>query len=130
MDAYNGIRREKGLLADDIEIYPAVVPNTSFVFVGDYVEMEIDGRPVVFCHYPIASWNHIGKGAFMIHGHCHRNLKEDLSLKRLDAGWDWKKRPIEWKEIVSELASRKFNTIDHHGKDNVEKSKFFEQSRE
>lgn len=117
IDIYNDIRREKGLLADDIEIYPASVPGTNFTFLGHYVEMEIDARPVVFCHYPIASWNHIGKDAFMIHGHSHRNLKEDLTLKRLDVSWDWKKRPVEWHEIVTELENRKFVPTNHYGKD-------------
>lgn len=112
---YDDLRQSTGLLADDIEIYPLNLPGTPFVFLGHYAEVTIDGTPVVLTHYPIASWNHMSKGGFNIHGHCHRNLKEDLGLKRLDVGWDWKKRPVEWNEIVRELAPRRSVAPDHHG---------------
>jgi calcineurin-like phosphoesterase family protein len=65
----------------------------------------------------------MGDGGYNIHGHCHRNLKEDGTIKRLDVGWDWKKRPVEWNEIVRELKSNKFSPVDHHGADT---SSFFE----
>ena len=70
---------------------------------------------MILAHYPIASWNHVGKGAFMLHGHCHGKLKEDKTLKRLDVGWDWKKRPVSWEEVRTELGGRTFVPVDHHG---------------
>lgn len=118
---YDDCRRDFGaryglsLLADDIEVYPLQYPGSPFIFVGDRVEVSIDGHPNVLDHYPIASWNHLSKGGYNIHGHCHRNLKEDRSLKRLDVGWEWLKRPVEWNEIVRELAPRKAVAPDHHG---------------
>lgn len=114
---YDDCRKDIGLLADDIEIYPLTYPNSSFTFLGHYAEITIDGRVVVLTHYPIASWNHISKGAYHIHGHCHRNLKEDTTLQRLDVGWEWKRRPVEWNEIVRELSPRNTVAPDHHGKD-------------
>lgn len=114
---YDDCRKDIGLLADDIEIYPLTYPNSSFTFLGHYAEITIDGRVVVLTHYPIASWNHISKGAYHIHGHCHRNLKEDTTLQRLDVGWEWKRRPVEWSEIVRELSPRSTVAPDHHGKD-------------
>jgi hypothetical protein len=44
-------------------------------------------------------------------------MKEGNGLRRLDVGWDWKKRPVEWNEIVRELKSKKFEPVDHHGAD-------------
>jgi calcineurin-like phosphoesterase family protein len=113
---YDDCRKDIGLLADDIEIYPLNYPNSPFTFLGHYAEISIDGRVVVLTHYPIASWNHISKGAYHIHGHCHRNLKEDTTLRRLDVGWEWMKRPVEWNEIVRELSPRITIAPDHHGK--------------
>jgi calcineurin-like phosphoesterase family protein len=101
----------------DIEVYPLNYPNSTFTFLGHYAEIIIDGRTIVLTHYPIASWNHISKGAYHIHGHCHRNLKEDTTLQRLDVGWEWKRRPVEWNEIVRELSPRTTISPDHHGKD-------------
>jgi len=116
---YDDCRKQLDLLADDIEIYPLNYPHTPFTFLGHYAEVWIDDVMSVLTHYPIASWNRIGKGAYNIHGHCHRNLKEDISLKRLDVGWEWKRRPVEWNEIVRELSPRKGIAPDHHGKEDV-----------
>ena len=114
---YDDCRRDLGLLADDVEIYPLNYPNSPFVFLGHYAEVWIDGMRSILTHYPIASWNGISKGSYNIHGHCHRNLKEDMSLARLDVGWEWKRRPVEWSEIVKELSPRKTLPPDHHGRD-------------
>lgn len=121
---YDNVRAKHNLLADDIEVYPMRYPDTNFIFLGHYAEVFIDGTPVVLTHYPIASWNHMGDGGYNIHGHCHRSMKDTGSLKRLDVGWDWKKRPVEWNEIVRELKGNKFQPVDHHGKDNT--GSFFE----
>jgi calcineurin-like phosphoesterase family protein len=112
---YDDCRQNLGLLSDDVEIYPLNYPQSNFTFLGHYAEISIDGKCVVLTHYPIASWNHISKGAYHIHGHCHRNLKEDKSLHRLDVGWEWKRRPVEWHEIVRELSPRTTIAPDHHG---------------
>ena len=114
---YDECRHEIGLLADDVELYPLNYPNSPFVFMGHRIEIFIDGQPVVLDHYPIASWNHMSKGGYNIHGHCHRNLKEDMSLKRVDVGWEWKRGPVEWNDIVRELSPRKAVAPDHHGAD-------------
>ncbi|CAM3186083.1 MULTISPECIES: metallophosphoesterase family protein [Sphingomonas] len=43
--------------------------------VGDYAEIEVDGRRLVLCHYPFRSWNGQHKGALNLHGHSHGRLK-------------------------------------------------------
>jgi len=43
--------------------------------VGDYAELELDGRRLVLCHYPFRSWNGQGRGAMNLHGHSHGRLK-------------------------------------------------------
>lgn len=119
-DLYRDCQRQLGLEADDVELYPLTYPGTNFVFLGNYVEVTIDGKLVVMCHYPISSWQDIGDGSYMIHGHCHRNLKEKMT-NRLDVSWEWMRRPVEWKEIVSEMGGSKPAVVDHHGS-----SQFFE----
>ncbi|WP_294314970.1 metallophosphoesterase [uncultured Sphingomonas sp.] len=42
--------------------------------VGDYAEIEVDGRPLVLGHYGFRSWNRQHKGALNLHGHSHGRL--------------------------------------------------------
>jgi calcineurin-like phosphoesterase family protein len=114
-ELYVQTMREQGFDPDKYGVYPLTMTTHPFTFLGDRVEISIDGCRAILDHYPITSWNHIGKGAFHLHGHCHRKLSDDKTLKRLDVGWDWKNRPVEWKEIVQELGNRVFVPVDHHG---------------
>jgi calcineurin-like phosphoesterase family protein len=98
----------------DVEVYPLKVKNYPFTFLGHRVKVVIDGKELIMDHYPILSWEDM-KDSYMLHGHCHRNLKEDITVRRLDLSWDWKKRPVEWSEIRKELEKRVFVPIDHHG---------------
>jgi calcineurin-like phosphoesterase family protein len=117
-DAYQFALNHYGYRSD-VEVYPLDFPDSNFTFLGHRAEIFIDGIPVVLDHYPIASWNHLSKGGYNIHGHCHRNLKEDLTLLRLDVGWDWLKRPAEWHEICQEMKKHKPVAPDHHGKEDI-----------
>jgi calcineurin-like phosphoesterase family protein len=60
-------------------------------FLGDMADIEVNGQQIILCHYPILSWQDKGRGAWMIHGHCHYNLlatRKDSNLlgKILDVG--------------------------------------------
>lgn len=54
--------------------------------VGDYRELELDGRRLVLCHYPFRSWNGQHKGAINLHGHSHGRLKP--MPRQFDVGVD------------------------------------------
>lgn len=54
--------------------------------VGDYAELEVDGRRLVLCHYPFRSWNKQHRGAINLHGHSHGRLK--AMPRQYDVGVD------------------------------------------
>jgi calcineurin-like phosphoesterase family protein len=119
-ELYREAKKSIGMDMEDVDVYPLTYPGSNFAFLGDYIEIFIDGKPVVLCHYPISSWHNISDNGYMIHGHCHRNLKEHIS-RRIDISWEWLRRPVEWTELDRELRSQKVAVVDHHGAD-----KFFE----
>jgi calcineurin-like phosphoesterase family protein len=67
--------------------------------VRDYVEMEVEGPPLVLCHYPFRSWNGQHKGAINLHGHSHGRLKP--MPRQIDVGVDvWGWRPVDLAEVA------------------------------
>ena len=56
--------------------------------VRDYAELTDDetGRRLVLCHYPLRSWNGMGKGAINLHGHCHGRMAP--LTRQFDVGVD------------------------------------------
>ena len=121
---YDDCRQQLGLLADDVDICPLNIPGTPFTFIGDRANITINGVNCVLDHFPLASWEGMSD-SYMLHGHCHRNMKDDKALRRLDLSWEWMKRPVNWDEIHTELKDRKFNPVDHHGKPEAN-AEFFE----
>jgi calcineurin-like phosphoesterase family protein len=74
--------------------------------VQPYVELEVEGRRLVLCHYPFRTWNGMGKGALNIHGHSHGKLKP--LPRQYDVGVDvFPQGPATLAEI---LASRRRGT--------------------
>jgi calcineurin-like phosphoesterase family protein len=53
----------------------ATLAAVGWASVGDYVEIELDGRKLVLCHYPFRSWNGQHRGSLNLHGHSHGRLK-------------------------------------------------------
>jgi len=95
-----------------------------FVSVNHYLEINVpdkDGprhekQMIVLCHYPMISWNKMHHGSWMLHGHCHHNLKYPFRGRIVDVGVDgWGYRPISYEQIkdrMSKVANPEF--LDHH----------------
>ena len=68
--------------------------------VGDYAEIEVDGRRLVLCHYPFRSWNGQHKGALNLHGHSHVRLT--AMPRQFDVGVDVRDfQPITLAQLVA-----------------------------
>lgn len=50
-----------------------------FEDIYDYKEIEVNGRLVVMCHYPIETWKNRRRGAIHLHGHVHRIDEEPIN---------------------------------------------------
>ena len=54
-----------------------------FASISHYKEINIHNQLIVLSHFPFASWNKVGKGSWMLHGHCHGRLEKQISLSLL-----------------------------------------------
>jgi calcineurin-like phosphoesterase family protein len=75
----------------------------------------------VCMHYPIASWNHMNKGMYHLHGHVHLPPSKKLHEGRaMDVGMDGNPgfRPYGLSEVVKLLKDRPIRKLtlpqDHH----------------
>jgi calcineurin-like phosphoesterase family protein len=60
-----------------------------FLSVQHYLELKINDRDFVLCHYPLQSWNGMNRGSIHLHGHVH--LPEHRKFgngKKMDVGVD------------------------------------------
>ncbi len=75
--------------------------------VQDYAELELEGRRLVLCHYPLRAWNGSGRGALNLHGHSHGRLtpwprQVDVGV---DAGFGF--HPVDLAAILDRLKRRR-----------------------
>lgn len=86
----------------------------------NYFEFFVDGQPIVASHYPLASWNGMAKGSFMLHGHCHNRLQEsrvgkELNMgKIMDFGVENCPYPLSFAEIKEIMDNKPIIQTDHH----------------
>ena len=64
-----------------------------FESVQTFTEVNIDGRQLTLCHYPMLSYPHVRNG-YMVYGHIHNNVRDDYwpliarRTRMLNAGVD------------------------------------------
>ena len=86
-----------------------------FDWARDYYESRTEtDRKVVMCHYPIASWNRMHHGSWMLHGHCHGTYEGVGRI--MDVGVDCHPNfePFSFDEVEQYMDTRQFEPVDHH----------------
>lgn len=66
--------------------------NNKIIYVGDYLELNIEKQIICCSHYPMFNWNFQEEGSINIHGHLHADenevVKEIHKYKSMDVGID------------------------------------------
>ena len=79
-----------------------------FLSVQHYMEININDRNFVLCHYPLQSWHGMNKGVIHLHGHVH--LPENRKFgngKKMDVGVDGNGMdPYSIDEIIKIMGKR------------------------
>jgi calcineurin-like phosphoesterase family protein len=96
---------EKHLIAGNND-GPVTRGSAGWASVQDYAEIELDGRRLVLCHYPLRSWNGMSRGAINLHGHSHGRL---APLRRqFDVGVDVRGfRPVMLDVLLAAATGRR-----------------------
>jgi calcineurin-like phosphoesterase family protein len=62
------------------------------IYVGDYLELNIEGQIICCSHFPQFNWNYQDDGSFFLHGHLHGDensvIKEIHKYRSMDVGID------------------------------------------
>jgi calcineurin-like phosphoesterase family protein len=73
-----------------------------FQWVKDYAEIMVDGQRIILFHYPMRSWNHSGRGAWHLFGHCHGKMPQ--LGKSIDVGVDpWYMTLVSMNQLHNKL---------------------------
>jgi len=95
-----------------------------FLSVQHYLEVRLNDRNFVLCHYPLQSWNNMNKGVIHLHGHIHRLPNKKFGHgKKMDVGVDGNgMNPYSIDEIIKIMDKREISPEvldDHHFDDLV-----------
>lgn len=64
----------------------------NLIYIGYYLEINVDGQIICCQHYPSFNWNYQDDGSWGLHGHLHSDesgvVKEIHKYKSLDVGID------------------------------------------
>jgi calcineurin-like phosphoesterase family protein len=80
-----------------------------FSSVQDYLEIEIDKKLVVLCHYPFLYWRDSHKGSINLFGHEHGMVNDRIKPNQFDVGVDniFRKfgtySPISFEQILQQI---------------------------
>ena len=89
---------------------PGTLSTPGWQSIGQYAEIQVDGRRLVLCHYAFRTWNGMGRGVLNLHGHSHGLLK--TTPKQYDVGVDvWGYRPVGLAEITARRLSPRLRTV-------------------
>lgn len=77
-----------------------------FESVQDYLELKIDKKMIILCHYAFEAWNGSHRGSWHLYGHSHGKLHH-RGWKRMDVGVDTHDfYPYHFDEVKAIMASR------------------------
>lgn len=78
-----------------------------------YQEIRYNKILFTICHYPLGSWNEIGKGSINLHGHCHHKYIRSLP-RQFDVGIDKYYMPWSIEFLYNYMKRKPIEYVDAH----------------
>jgi calcineurin-like phosphoesterase family protein len=74
------------------KLQSALLECDKIIYLGDYLELNIDKQIVCCSHFPMFNWNYQDDGSFHLHGHLHADenpiVKQIHQYRSMDVGID------------------------------------------
>jgi calcineurin-like phosphoesterase family protein len=74
------------------KLQSALLECDKLIYLGDYLELNIDKQIICCSHFPMFNWNYQDDGSFHLHGHLHADenpiVKQIHEYKSMDVGID------------------------------------------
>jgi len=74
------------------KLYSSLQECNKLLYVGDYIELNVDKQIICCSHFPQFNWNYQDDGSWGLHGHLHADenpvVKEIHKYKSIDVGID------------------------------------------
>jgi len=92
-----------------------------FSTIRRYREFRYGKKLITMGHYPLGSWNEVGRGAINLYGHCHGTYTRDCG-RQMDVGMDChgpnseRYTPMLLDDIVDYMRHIEPESVDHHDK--------------
>lgn len=100
---------EKHLIAGNHDGQPTTA--LPWASVRDIAHVVVEGQRMSLCHYPLASWPHLQRGAIHLYGHVHGRVP--ATGHACDVGVDaWAMRPVSLDEIRARMAATRSPAAD------------------
>lgn len=84
-----------------------------FSSISYYKELRYNKLLISMMHYPLGSWNEIGKGGINLFGHCHSNYKRVVG-RQMDVGFDAIGCPISIEQVYQRMIKIDPVLVDGH----------------
>ena len=88
-----------------------------FQSIQMYKELRFHKILFSLMHYPLGSWNEIGRGGINLHGHCHGNYTRTVG-RQLDVGIDYLNyNPISIEDVYNMFKDLEPVLVDGHNEE-------------
>lgn len=87
-----------------------------FTSLSYYTEIRYNKLLFSMCHYPLGSWNEIGKGGINLHGHTHNRYTRTVG-RQMDVGVDAIGYPISIEQVYQRMIKIDPVLVDGHNEE-------------
>lgn len=81
----------------------------SFAEMHHLLSIKLNKQYIQLCHFPLEVWDRAHYGSWMLHGHCHGNLPDNINKLKIDVGVDCRNyTPISFEDVTQIMSNKEY----------------------